>query len=217
LNNYNQRDYFLFNIQMMNESLMRKDQISRKLKLIANIKFGQKIDTSTEKIYGNSIATSLTRTFWTVLGHPGMTHEDLYTFIQTTMDEAYEFLYEFRESSNSIDVEYYKALLSDVIDAKNAIKTRIRETYRDKPNFAIRLGQLAESIELRFNQIKNYEIDTSLILGKSRPRDIDTISVRSAPIESNAINTTPPLSWPRTSYPHLSPKKNEESHSAESS
>lgn len=134
-----------------------------KLKLIAQIRPCQKIDTNTLVILNNNLSTSIRRTFYTIFGR-GNSREDLYIMIEDVTDQAYKIIKKHRKSENQIDRDICISLLKDIQDAKVNITNGIRETYLDDARFKAKLEQLYSSIDIKIKSLDNDDIDNSEML-----------------------------------------------------
>lgn len=173
----------------MNEDLRLKEILSTKLRLISRIRPQQKIDTMSFNIVNNNISTSFWRTAYTVCGVKGHSREDLYNWIKTVTDEAYQMIKKYHKSTNTVDRLICTNLQLDIEHAKINIISGIRETYISDQSYVIRLEQLADSIDTKLKSLTAIDVDTSEIL---RNVSIDILQTYALPLYVPSKDNSPP-------------------------
>lgn len=144
--------------------------LSTKLRIIAQLKPFQKLDTVNLKIYDSTIITSINRTIKSQLSVKGNTRNDLYSFIEDTTCMAYNLLLNYKDSTNSVDINICSQLREEMVQVKNTISTKITETYRDDTAFIARLQQLANTIQIQIESLDHEDAPRSMIMIDSHRR-----------------------------------------------
>ena len=101
----------------------KASEVISRLKLIASLKKGEKINTRTISVQPNTLFTSFYRKFYIQDNRTNMI-----SFIQETINCSYELLDKFKKSKDKSEIFLYTQILEDLEQSLNGIE-RLKETY----------------------------------------------------------------------------------------
>ena len=129
-------------------SIDDQELISR-LKFIANIGKGEKINVPKLLVLENTWQTTISRTVWNI-----DTRQNAQNFIKDTINTSFENIYLFIKSGNISKHHIAKNMIIDIIKAKKGI-SNIKYTYRTDIMFKCAMDTLIQRIDAKLTELKN--------------------------------------------------------------
>jgi len=138
------------------DSLLEKNRDTIvKLKFIGTFQPGEKIDVRNLRVETNNVITPIKRMFF------GESRDTTYSFMQNTIDRAFEIIQATCNSEKISDKIYCKNIIIDLIKAIKGLQN-IQKTYKDDKLFYCNIESIVENIQARLSDVKtkNPEIFT---------------------------------------------------------
>lgn len=124
-------------------------ELISRLKFIANIGKGEKINVPKLHVLENTWQTTISRTVWNI-----DTRQNAQNFIKDTINTSFENIYLFIKSGNISKHQIAKNMIIDIINAKKGI-SNIKFTYRTDIMFKCAMDTLIQRIDAKLVELKN--------------------------------------------------------------
>lgn len=141
------------------EDKQKEDEVLAKLKFIGQIRRGEKISTKSLNVQGNTILTTLDRTF---LHHES--REDTFSFLNDTIKGSFDLLHKYGNCKNSFEKVVTSHIIADLESCKSGLQN-IKGTYSNDIMFSCRIDTLLQAIEARmatFNEKKDDDLSSKI-------------------------------------------------------
>jgi len=123
-------------------------EILSRLKFIACVKEGEKINTGKMYVQQDCIATSISRTFINIDNRTNTK-----TFVQNTVNRSFEILELCHNSDKAIDKDLCRQFTRDLVSAKEGIRN-LKKTYAMETKFVCDLDIILEEIDVKVSLYK---------------------------------------------------------------
>ena len=156
-----------------------RQEILTKLKFLARVDRGEKINIKDMSLQNESWFTSISRTFWSVDNR-----NNTMNFIQNTITSAFNLTLLLLKSDTVGDRQICKTIIEDIIQSKKGIQT-LKTTYADDTYFCCGIDTYLQMIDAHIAEMKNKHADIFKTINESPTNSLftlDSLSNKNSPI-----------------------------------